>query len=186
MAGKGEFFVIGDSIQTLPGNDLGLVWCTGPTPPDFSLRLEWFLAPRGGRSTFVENSGMFVRFPHPESKAFHNPAWVPVSHGFEVQIDPDGRAPDGRFGVPEYQTGAIYSFAGARRVDAPAGRWNRMEIRIEGQTYTVAVNDQEVVSFTYTGNDRALPATPEEPSYIGFQAYAGAKAAFRDIRIKAL
>ncbi|MDP8929178.1 MAG: DUF1080 domain-containing protein, partial [Actinomycetota bacterium] len=187
MAGKGQPFVVGDSLQLMPGNDLGLLWCTIPTPADFVLRLEWFLAPRDDAEVFVENSGVFVRFPHPDSKGFHNPAWVPVFHGFEIQIDPQGRAPDGRLDVAEFRTGAVYSFAGPdHRPDAPAGRWNRMEIRAQGQTYHVSINDQQTAEFTYDGDDRGQPSTDQTPRYIGVQAYGGAKAAFRNIRIKQL
>ena len=185
MAGKGQFFVTGGALQTIPGNDLGLLWCTTPTPPDFMLRLEWFLAPRDGVSVFVENSGVFVRFPHPDSKRFHNPAWVPTLHGFEIQIDPEGRAPDDRLDVAQFRTGAVYSFAGPQdRPDAPSGQWNAMEIRVDGQRYQVSVNGQQTADFTFDGQGRGLPSTNANPSYIGLQAYGGAKVAFRNIRIR--
>jgi hypothetical protein len=187
MAGKGQFFVIGDTLQSLPGNDLGLIWCTIPTPADFVLRLEWLVAPRDEISTFVENSGVFVRFPHPDSKSYHNPAWVPVDYGFEIQIDPEGRAPDGRTDVPEYRTGAVYGLQGhSQRPSAPSGRWNEMEIQANGQNYKVAVNGEQTADFVYEGDARGAPSTAASPSYIGVQAYGGAKAAFRNIRIKAI
>lgn len=187
MAGKGQFFVIGDTLQTLPGNDLGLVWCTIPTPTDFELRLEWFLAPRDGARTFVENSGVFVRFPHPDSKSYHNPAYVPVDFGFEIQIDPEGRAPDGRIDVPEYRTGAVYSHAGpSQRPNAPAGQWNQMQVQAQGQHYQVTVNGQQTADFTHEGDGRGAPSTESDPTYIGVQAYGGAKAAFRNLRIKSI
>src|SRR4051794_29211875 len=46
-----------------PGNDLGLSWCVTPTPPDFSLRLQFRLS----RS---DNSGVFLRFPDPNGKGY--------------------------------------------------------------------------------------------------------------------
>ena len=187
MAGKGELFVLDGALQLIGGAGLGLAWCTTPAPPDFALRLEWLVAPRDGHEVFVENSGVFLRFPHPDSMGFHNPAWVPVFHGFEVQIDPEGRGPDGRLDVPASRTGAVYSFAGpAEPPDAPAGRWNRFEIRVSEQRYEVEVNGEQVVDFTYEGEDRGLPGTPEEPTFIGLQAYGGAKAAFRGIALKPL
>lgn len=187
IAGKGQSFVIGDALQTIPGTDLGLLWCTLPTPSDFVLQLEWFLAPIDGVSVFVENSGVFVRFPHPDGNGFHNPAWVPVLHGFEIQIDPQGRAPDGRLHVPEFRTGSIYSFNGPEQApDAPAGRWNHMEVRVEGQNYRVEVNGLQTANFTYEGRDRGQLSSEDEPRYIGLQVYGGSRAAFRNIRIKAL
>lgn len=186
MAGRGELLVIGDTLQTMPDNDLGLLWCTVPTPADFTLRLEWFVAPANGQTIFAENSGVFVRFPHPDSMGFHNPAWVPVFHGFEIQIDPQGRAPDGRHGVGQFGTGAVYGFAGPQHVPAaPAGRWHTMEISATDQTYRVAINGEQTVEFTYHGDDgRGRPSSDDRPTYIGLQAYSGAKAAFRNIRIR--
>ena len=54
------------------------------------------------------------------------------------------------------------------------------------QRYEVEVNGEQVVDFTYEGEDRGLPGTPEEPTFIGLQAYGGAKAAFRGIALKPL
>lgn len=186
IAGRGELLVIGDTLQTMSGNDLGLLWCTVPTPPDFVLRLEWLVAPADGKTVFAENSGVFVRFPHPDSLGFHNPAWVPVSHGFEIQIDPEGRAPDGRHGVGQFGTGAVYGFVGPPHVpDAPAGTWHTMEISASGETYRVSVNGDQTAEFTYEGSDgRGRPSSDDSPTYIGLQAYSGAKAAFRNIRIR--
>ncbi len=104
------------------------------TPPDFILRLEWQLATADGEIVFTENSGVFIRFPHPNSKSFHNPAYVPVEYGFEVQIDPQGLAEDGRTDVAEFRTGGIYSLDGpSERPNAPPGRWNDMEIDVRGR-----------------------------------------------------
>lgn len=187
MAGKGQFFVVGEALQTLPGKDLGLVWCTVATPPDFVLRLEWFVAPRDGRTVFAENSGVFVRFPHPDGAAYHNPAWVPVDLGFEIQIDPQGLGPNGEPDFRTARTGAVYSLAGPEvHPDAPAGRWNQFEIHVEGQRYRVMTNGNQTADFTFDGQDRGLPSTAASPSFIGLQAYSGAKAAFRRIRIRAL
>lgn len=172
MAGKGQFFVIGGALQSLPGNDLGLIWCTVPSPPDFVLRLDWLVAPRDGTTVFAENSGVFVRFPHPDGKAYHNPAWVPVDHGFEVQIDPRGLGRNGEADVQTARTGAIYDRAGpSERPDAPAGRWNEFEIRVEGQRYVVSTNGVQTVDFTNDSEDRGFASTSSLPSFIGLQVY---------------
>jgi hypothetical protein len=44
MAGQGSFVVTNGVLQAVPGGDLGLLWCTIPTPRDFVLRCEWRLA----------------------------------------------------------------------------------------------------------------------------------------------
>lgn len=187
MAGKGQFFVAQGALQAMPGNDLGLYWCTVATPPDFALRLEWLIAPADGQTVFAENAGVFVRFPHPDSKAYQNPAYVPVDHGFEIQIDPAGRGPEGQADFQTARTGAVYRFSGPETApDAAPGVWNEFEIRVQGQSYRIMVNGQQAVDFTYRGDDRGLASTTAQPTYIGLQAYGGAKAAFRNIRIKAV
>jgi choline dehydrogenase-like flavoprotein len=187
LAGKGQFFVVGDALQTIGGTDLGLAWCTVPTPPNFLLRLEWLVAPSDGVTVFAENSGVFVRFPHPDSAAYHNPAWVPVDRGFEIQIDPNGRGPDGEIDFPTARTGSIYRLAGPDRPpDAPAGRWNQFEIRVEGERYRVSVNGSAAVDYTNDQAGRGAPTGEGSPSFLGLQLYRGAKAAFRNVLIKAL
>jgi Domain of Unknown Function (DUF1080) len=95
-----RFILTDAALEAIPGTDLGLLWHATPTPANFVLKLEW----RTWRSE--DNSGVFVRFPHPDSKNYDNTAFVGVDFGFEVQIDQLGQ-PDGA-GVP--RTGAIYSF----------------------------------------------------------------------------
>jgi hypothetical protein len=87
--------------------------------PSFSLPRCGSLFKRGSRTrlskspgpleflirTLQTNSGVFVRFTHPESAGDYNAAWTAVSSGFEVQIDNTG-APDGR---PRHRTGAVYA-----------------------------------------------------------------------------
>jgi Domain of Unknown Function (DUF1080)/GMC oxidoreductase len=124
----GRMRVIDGTLETVGGNDLGLFWCTTPTPPNFILRLQWL------RLTHESNSGVFVRFPDPDSKNYDNTAYVGVDFGFEVQIDELG-APDG---LAIHRTGAIYR--GDNRTDnetltqQPAhsvGEWNDYEIRVQ-------------------------------------------------------
>jgi hypothetical protein len=153
-------------------------------PPDFILRLEW------RRTREDDNSGVFVRFPHPDSKGYDNTAWVAVHFGFEVQIDELGR-PDG---AGMHKTGAIYDepFQGLTlKAARPVGEWNDFEIRVQGQTYTVQMNGQQVTTFTYTAGsdpqrpDRGLPSTTGVPRYVGLQAHTG-QVAFRNIRYQAI
>jgi hypothetical protein len=81
----GTFLVVDGSLESLPGNDLGLFWNIDPTPPDFILKLEFL------RWRDDDNSGVFLRFPDPNSKGYNNTAYVAIDFGFEVQIDEIGQ-----------------------------------------------------------------------------------------------
>jgi len=54
--------LVDGTFESVPGTDLGLYWCTIPIPADFILKLDWL------RWEDWDNSGVFVRFPNPESK----------------------------------------------------------------------------------------------------------------------
>jgi choline dehydrogenase-like flavoprotein len=175
----GRFIVVDGSLESVPGDALGLYWYTKPMPPDYVLRLEW-LRWRDG-----DNSGVFVRFPHPDSKGYANTAWVAVHFGFEVQIDEFG-APDG---AEIHRTGAIYNESSqslSLKPAKPAGEWNEFEITVQGQAYTVKLNGEQVASFQNPNLGRGLPSTPTQPSFIGFQSYPGSRVAFRRVRMKSL
>jgi hypothetical protein len=107
MAGGGGFRVVDGALESFnDGSELGLLWSHKPTPANYILRLEWrVFRPQ-------DNSGVFVRFPDPESKGYNIPAWVAVHFGFEVQID--------EFGQPDaaaiHKTGAIYNEPGQTEV----------------------------------------------------------------------
>ena len=78
-----------------------------------------------------DNSGVFLRFPGPETKGYQNPACVGVHFGYEVQIDALG-APDG---APIHRTGAIYNEPNQRLSlvpERPAGQWNSFDIQVSG------------------------------------------------------
>jgi choline dehydrogenase-like flavoprotein len=178
MAGQGSFVVANSVLQAVPGGDLGLLWSTTPTPTDFILRCEWRLAQAN------DNSGVFVRFPNPNSKGYNNTAYVGVHFGFEVQIDETG-APDG---ADQHRTGAIYgepNQAFNLQPALPPGQWNAYEIRVQGQTYTVRLNGVQVTQFNNPHAGRGLPSVPEAPSFIGLQAHTG-NVAFRNIELQAL
>jgi hypothetical protein len=175
----GNGAILGGALEMAPGNDLGLFWYTRPMPPDFILRLEW------RRLRHEDNSGVFVRFPHPDSKSYNNTAFVGVDFGFEVQIDELGQ-PDG-LGI--HRTGAIYNQPGQTltlQPAKPAGEWNEFEISVQGQTYMVFLNGVQVTAFTNTDPNRGLPSTPAAPSFIGLQTYPGSRVAYRNIRYKSL
>ncbi|HVG23651.1 MAG TPA: family 16 glycoside hydrolase [Thermoanaerobaculia bacterium] len=179
----GRFVPRGGVLEAVPGTDLGLLWHTKPAPANFILRAEWMMTSAG------DNSGIFVRFPHPEEQNFDNTAYVAVRLGMEIQIDELAR-PDGS---PRFRTGAIYDLQGPTGTlhVRPPGEWNAFEIRVENQTYTVRLNGDDVTTFTFTeGSDaafpkRGLPSTPAEPRFIGLQTHTG-RVLYRRIQIRAL
>jgi hypothetical protein len=175
----GGFTVLADTLQSAPGNDIGLFWCTTPTPPNFVLELEWL------RHHADANSGVFVRFPNPNSKGYNNTAYVAVDFGFEVQIDELAR-PDG---ADIHRTGAIYGQPGQNlnlQPALPVGQWNTYQIRVQGQVYTVLLNGVQVTQFNNPIAARGLATTPQAASFVGVQTYPGSRVAFRNILIRAL
>ncbi len=180
MVGQGGFNIVDGTLASMNnGNDLGLLWCKTPMPADFALKLEW-------RTWQIDsNSGVFIRFPDPNSKGYNNPAWVGVHFGFEVQIDELG-TPDG---LAIHRTGAIYNEPNQTRNVIPAnppGQWNDFEIRAQGQNYSVFLNGTQVTQFQNQNPNRGLPTTTNAPSFIGLQAYVGKRVDFRNIQIKSL
>jgi choline dehydrogenase-like flavoprotein len=175
MTGRGGFMVQGGQLELLGGDELGLLWYDKPMPKNYSLKLEW------RQFSLADNSGVFVRFPNPETKNYNNPAYVPVHFGYEIQIDELAR-PDGK---DEHRTGAVYGEAAQtynRHSARPPGWWNEFEIRVEDRKFRVWLNGQLVTTFTSTDPTRG-PATP---SFVGLQAYPGARVAFRNIRVHSL
>lgn len=185
----GRFLIVDGTLEALPGTDIGLFWCTDATPADFILKLEWL------RWQENDNSGVFVRFPNPKNfgktKGYNNTAYIGVDYGFEVQID-QAAAPDG---AAIHKTAAVYNFAAPINPNSlpvlPPGEWNKYEIRVQGQDYTVFLNGTQVTTFNFTvGSDplhpeRGLPSTAAASRYIGLQTHTG-RVAFRNIQIKKL
>lgn len=176
---SGTFLVVDRSLESLPGNDLGMLWHIDPTPPNFVLKLEWL------RWRDDDNSGVFLRFPDPDSKNYNNTAYVAINFGFEVQIDQLARDD----GAAIHKTGAIYGFAGPTDPNnlpvKPLGEWNEFEIHAQGQHYTVFLNGSKVTEYDNPDSARGLPSAPGAPSFLGLQTHTG-RVAFRKIQIKAL
>jgi choline dehydrogenase-like flavoprotein len=178
----GRFIVVDGTLESVTGSDIGLLWCTTPMPADFVLRLEWL------RWEDYDNSGVFIRFPDPESKGYNNSAFVAVDFGFEVQIDESG-APDGQ---DIHKTGAIYRGDGrhdgevlTQKPARPVGQWNEYEIRVKGQNYSVFLNGDKVCVFDNPYAGRGLPSGPGAPTFVGLQTHTG-RVAFRNIRFAPL
>jgi hypothetical protein len=195
MAGRGSFYIADGALQSLPSFDLGLLWSTQPMPQSYRLELEFLTRlPQ-------TNSGVFIRFRHPDAAGFYNPAWAPVFTGFEVQIDNTG-APDG---WAKHRTGAVYNvnypndpnqnpdappstasdFVSPR--DANVGTWNALRIEVQGDVILVNLNGADTAHYTNTDPNRGqFSAT--EPTFVGLQSYSNYSytTAFRNIRITVL
>ncbi|WP_197041929.1 3-keto-disaccharide hydrolase [Sandarakinorhabdus oryzae] len=90
---------------------------------DFRLRAEFWVSDNA-------NSGLFIRCT--------NPAEVTVTNSYEVNIFE--QRPD-----QSYATGGIVGVAKVAKVPKTGGRWNLMEIKAEGDRFTVHVNGQRTV-----------------------------------------
>ncbi|MBI5395573.1 MAG: SUMF1/EgtB/PvdO family nonheme iron enzyme [Verrucomicrobia bacterium] len=139
---------------------------------DFVLQLE-FKLPRDG------NSGVYIRCP--DSGPLSNA-------GMEIQIiDEHGVSAPGFRSRPGRLTGAIFGVVGSQQPPRrPAGEWNSMEIRCEGDNVEVTLNGTRTVS----ANMNQYPELRNRPrsGYVGISNVLGeAKGtAFRNIRIKNL
>ena len=175
----GGVLLVDRSLESVPGNDVGMFWHSDPTPHDFALKLEWL------RWREDDNSGIFIRFPHPDGKNYNNTAYVAIDFGFEIQIDQLAR-PDGS---PMRKTGAIYGFAAPSDANnlpvKPVGEWNEFEIHAQGQHYTVFLNGVKITEYDNPDPARGQPSMGSTPSFIGLQTHTG-RVAFRKIQIKAL
>lgn len=179
MAGRGSFVVVDGRLESVPGDDLGMLWCTLPTPADFVLRLRWL------RWRHEDASGVFLRFPAPPDDAARNPVFDVIQQGFEVQIDEVGILGATRL----HKTGAIFNQPEQRlrpRAAHPPAEWNDFEITVQGDRYTVRLNGEAVSSFVNPDPLRGVASRPGAPSFIGLHLYPGARVAFRNIRIKAI
>ena len=179
MAGSGQFVIVDGRLESVPGADLGLFWCTRPMPSDFVLRLDWL------RWRHEDSSGIFLRFPRPRSHAGASAACAPMRDGFEVQID--------EVGIPGatsiHRTGAIFNEPDQRVTPhpaRPAAEWNEFDITVRGQHYTVRLNGRMVTTFINSDLNRGRPSLPATPTFIGLQVSPGSRVAFRNIRMRPL
>lgn len=169
----GRFIVVDGALEATPGTGLGLLWSTRPMPANYVLTLQW------KRFTHEGNSGVLLRFPHPDSKGYRNTAYVADHFGYEVQIDEVGNE-------AKFRTGAIYGVdaqALTQQPARPAGEWNEYEIRVEDDTFTVLLNGSQVTRFDNADPTRGQPV---DPHFIGLQIHFASRMAFRDIEFRPL
>jgi hypothetical protein len=177
----GRFHVIDGGLESAPGTDLGLFYTRVPFD-NYILKLQW-LTWRDD-----DNSGVFVRFPDPNSRNYDNTAFVAVDFGFEVQIDAlaRGSSPPGQNVDPRFRrTGAIYNIPGQNLDDTvvarPAGQWNDFEIRVRNNRFLVFLNNQQRTDFTNTDANRGQAVAANR--FIGLQTHTG-RVLFRNIEIR--
>ena len=158
------------SLPDTPEDDL---WYTREKIGNATLRLVYKVSDRSA------NSGVFTRIPEKpksEDDAIHK--------GIEVQI--------GDSGDDWHCTGVLYSMTKAQaRPSKPAGEWNTMEIRLDGQRTVVTLNG--VVVTDYDGVSAVPPKRgkyePErgprpDSGYIAVQHHGGAATVwFREISL---
>src|SRR3954454_24595456 len=168
--------------------NLGVLWYAARPFGDFSLRLQFRDdSPLPDRRA---NSGVQVRFPAPKPpvpgcpmtfngnpQTVNPAAWIAVNCGHEVQINDSPDAPPN----DPHKTGSIYGFADLDATRARVTRrgvWNRLEIRVVGQHYTVIRNGVVINEYENLPGV-AVPDRPKDPDsssrglvgYLGLQAH---------------
>jgi Domain of Unknown Function (DUF1080) len=125
--GPGKMVLEDGMIRTEGG--MGLLWYTKEKFGDCVIRVVYKTSSRHS------NSGIFVRIAEKPKDV-----WLPVHHGYEIQIDDAGDEFHG--------TGAIYSLSRSiARPVKPSGEWNTMEITLKGQKILIALNGGQVNDF---------------------------------------
>jgi hypothetical protein len=165
--------VDGALTRVAPAGDI----ITEDTFRDFELALEWSVEPGG-------NSGIFHRAIEGDGPIY---MFAP-----EMQILDDEAHPDG--GSRLTAAGADYGlYPAPAGVVRPAGEWNAVRIRVEGNQVTYWLNDQRIVDYELHSPDWearvAASKFAEWPDFgrapeghIGLQDH-GDRVAFRSIRI---
>lgn len=178
-----------------PGFDsvLGVLWYTKRTFGDFVLKLDW-------RAFDIHaNSGIFIRTPKPvilDDQNYYNSAT-------EIQIDERGYRydpPNSFYGSPLHKTGSVYGIFPAQQWAAKiigprgtplAGLWNSYEIRAQGPSLEVILNDKLVAkgrfaSLQPAGSPDATNSVhtfKRSDGFIGLQCHTE-HVQFRNIRIQ--
>jgi hypothetical protein len=156
--GRGSFIVEDGALVTQAG--MGLLYYEARLFKDYTLEVEWKVTNK------CNNSGIFVRFPEKADTPGHA-----VTHGYEIQIDDCDKK-----GL-KVQTGSAYDqFAATKIASKPAGEWNKYQITIVGQQYTVVLNGEKVNEFE---------GKRGEEGYIGLQNHDPiSRVSFRRVRVR--
>ena len=143
---------------------MGLWWYAGKQFTNFVLRGEFV------QEQEIADSGVFIRFPDPKDDP-----WNAVRQGHEMEIgDPNPKD-------PTWRTGSIYPFKASLKANTrPPGQWNDYEITCLGQSYSVRINGELVLTWTD-------PKHRTTSGFIGLQNYNDGKTVrHRNLRIREL
>lgn len=130
---------------------------------DFALRLQYKLKPKG-------NSGVFIRAPHTGRTSLE---------GMEIQLLDDGATK----GKPDVgKTGSIYRVvAPTAYASRPAGQWNDIEIRCDGDRIRVVLNGM-AINDARMDQHKELKNRPRK-GHIGLSAHTS-EVRFRNIFLR--
>src|SRR5215470_18782357 len=140
QVGPGAFLVEDGIMKTHGG--MGMLWYTREKIAHAKLRVVFRMTDK------ESDSGVFIRIPEKPTEP-----WMPINRGYEVEI---GDWPD------DYScTGVLYTFTKAlARPIKPLGRWNTMDITIDGRKTVVFLNGVKVTDFT---EGQPVPAKEHGP-----------------------
>lgn len=135
---------------------------------NFQLKLKVKAEPKS-------NSGVYVHTKYQET------GWP--EQGYEVQVNNAGDDPR--------KTGSLYGVVDVTESPAKDGEWFDYLITVEGNHITAAVNGEQVVEFTDTGDDmphlKEFPGRKVSSGTIALQAHDPASVVYyKDIQIKLL
>ena len=139
---------------------------------NFELELE-FKVPENG------NSGVFIRAPHGGN---------PAAEGTEIQVLDDYGSEYTALKPEQYAASIYFAVGPTKRVSLPAGYWQKMKIRAEGQHVQVWLNGYLVNDANlddHVGRQAEHPGITRKDGYIGLQNHA-TRVDYRNIRIRDL
>lgn len=176
--GPGQFMVEDGLLKSTGG--MGMILYPAEKFGDVIIRVEYMVQDNDC------NSGVFIRIPDKPTDE-----WEAVNRGYEVQIDNGTRHVGGEY----HCTGVLYSLTKAMAYpQKEPGKWNTMEITLDGPRTIVHVNGEKVTD--YTEGDPVPPKTRDfepdrgprpESGYIGIQNHdALSTVFFREIAVKEL
>ncbi|HEX8202768.1 MAG TPA: DUF1080 domain-containing protein [Isosphaeraceae bacterium] len=174
--GPGRFVVEDGQLRTEGG--MGLLYYSREKLGDCTIKVVYKLG------TPRSNSGLYVRIADRPADP-----WYAVHHGFEVQIADGGKSGRG--------TGSVYTFADAKAQPAKAGEWNTLEVTLEGNRVSTAINGTPVAEFDASGlepqaEDKVGEGDPArgprpEAGYIGLQNHdEDSTVFFREVSVRPL
>lgn len=160
MAGSGSFEQQ-DDISTANGG-MGLWWYHQKKFTNACFEIEFKTSDEN------QNSGIFVRFPHPQ-----NDPWIAVKKGYEIQIYGNESHPQ--------KTGAIYNIQPAIHPNLKIGEWNLYKIITAGDQIAVILNGTLINLF------QCQPGRGDHSGYLGLQNHdSNSPVQFRNIKVHEL